>query len=267
MITESIRARLKELVYYKYLNARGSFRYFGQIAFFPKGSMAFKHILKNGIYEYDNLRYVTGNVKEGTVYLDIGANIGLMSLPILKQFKTTKVVSVEASPKTFGYLEATCREAGSPERWKLIHQPVGDVAGIEIDFYIASTENHAYESMRPTSRAPFLRTLKTTTTTIDEIWNGMGQQLVSFIKSDIEGADLLALKGGKECIASCRPVILVEWNAANILAFNIRGNELLEWCQNNGYACYAIPSMIRVESWLELKQHMLVTESFLLLPA
>ena len=266
MLRSSFKRFVKEKIYYKYLNLKGSFQYFGEKVVFPKGSLAFEYMMKNGVYEWDNLRFILGNIIEGSTYFDIGANVGLMSIPILSQFKKVKVVSIEASTITFGYLESNWRANRNSHRWLLINKAISNTSGKEIDFYLAKSKNNLYNSMKDTSRVDFASVTKITTTTIDEIWCGLNSPFVSFIKSDIEGADLLALKGGKTCIMNCRPIILLEWNMVNIVPFGFTNVDLLSMCEEIDYSCYALPAINRIISELELSQNALTTESFLLLP-
>ena len=266
MIRSTIRKFIKEKIYYRYLNRRGFFRFFGETVFFSKGSLSFEDVMKNGVYELDNIGFVQGNIIDGSTYLDIGGNIGLMSIPILKQFKSTKVVSIEASPNTFGYLKRTWEDSSVKDRWHLINSPISDIEGDQIDFYTSDSKNHAYESMRDTSRINFTEVIKLTTTTIDRIWIDLGKPTVSFIKSDIEGADLLALRGGKKCIEVCSPTILLEWNQQNIKPFGFKNTDLLLLCVEIGYRCYSLPYLNYISTDNELFQNALTTESFLLVP-
>src|SRR5205085_5274941 len=89
---------IKRTIYKAILNRKGSFRYFGQQVFFPKGSTTFSVALHDGIYEHDILKLLLNGIKDNTVYFDIGANIGLMSIPVLRHNSTITVVSIEASP-------------------------------------------------------------------------------------------------------------------------------------------------------------------------
>ena len=42
---------------------------------------------------------------------------------------------------------------------------------------------------------------------------------IDFIKMDVEGAELAALRGGRELLRRCRPVVLLECTAASAAAF------------------------------------------------
>ena len=117
-----------------------------------------------------------------------------------------------------------------------------------------------------TRRVSFSGTVKVPGITIDELWASLNKPDVSFIKSDIEGADLLALQGAISCMAQCKPMIMIEWNRVNIKPFEFQNQHLLDFCNNNNYRCYAIPSLIPINNAMELGLHSVITENFLLTP-
>jgi len=92
------RKILKRWLYGSCPGFAGTFPYFGTQVHFSKGSRSFRAACDQGIYESDNVRLLTALVRPGTLCLDIGTNIGLMSLPVLKAVSTSRVVSFEASP-------------------------------------------------------------------------------------------------------------------------------------------------------------------------
>lgn len=256
---------IKQQVYKKYLNLVGVFRYFGEQVFFPKYSTTFKLAIRDGIYEHEILKFLVHFVKDDSVYLDIGANIGLMSIPVLAKNPSVKVLSFEASPSTFGYLKKTWDRSKYKDRWVVYNNAVSD-SNMELDFFIAKDADGAYESMKDTKRVNFSGTIKVPGITVDTVWNDLNKPNVSVIKSDIEGADLLALRGATSCISECKPIIVLEWNNVNIEPFQFKNEDLMEFCKNLHYQCYALPSLISVDNVLELDLQNVVTENYLLMP-
>ncbi len=261
----SLKKIIKATFYKRYLNQKGSFKYFGELVFFPKNSTTFNLAIKDGIYEFDILKFIINSIKEDSVYIDIGANIGLMTIPVLKKMPAVKVLSFEASPNTFSYLKRTWESSTVRDRWTIYNNAVSD-NNAEIDFFTATGAEGAYESMQDTKRVSFSGKIKVAGITIDEIWRSRNQPPVSFIKSDIEGADILALRGALSCINTCKPMIMLEWNKINIKAFQLEHEDLMNFCKEIRYKCYAIPSLIVVQNTVELDLQGVVTENFLLVP-
>ena len=75
--------------------------------------------------------------KPGTTILDIGANIGAMSVPLLAQFSDVRVVSFEPSPSVLPYLTRTRDECRFRDRWVVI--PLAATAK-------AGQESHSFNS-------------------------------------------------------------------------------------------------------------------------
>ncbi len=62
-------------------------------------------LLINGVYEQDILHFLRKEIKDGSIYFDIGANIGSLGLPIVKAKPGIHYYGFEASPKVFAFLE------------------------------------------------------------------------------------------------------------------------------------------------------------------
>jgi len=83
---------------------------------------------------------------------------------------------------------------------------------------------------------------------------------------DIEGGEYDAIVGGRECLASTRPVLHVEWNIINLRAYGRPPEVLLDLASNLGYRIYDADSLNVVNDAVSLKLRMIRTESFLLIP-
>lgn len=261
----SFKKNIKRRLVKPFWNFRGSFQYFGEKVYFPKNSIIFNRAIEEGIYEQENLKIIKAFIKPNSTVFDVGANIGLMAIPLLAADKSIKVVSVEASPNTLPYLQKTFSKHSNKKNWTIIDKAVSDKSGT-ISFNLASKANGAYESILNTKRTDFTNSVQIDCTTIDLIWNDLKKPLISFIKIDIEGADLLALKGASYCIKECKPVILMEWNQVNIKPFNLNNTDLLFFAQESNYSIYALPTMNKIACFTDMKLFGLLTENFLLVP-
>jgi len=249
----------------KYWNIKGVFPYFKQHVFFPKNSIIFLRAIDEGIYENDNVKIINSLIMENTTLLDIGANIGLMAIPTLSTPKNVRVISVEPSPNSFPFLAKTHHNSSFKDRWNLINKAVSDKEG-KVNFQLATPNDAAYESILNTSRVNFIDSVEVECTTIDNIWEELSKPEVSFIKIDIEGADLLALKGATNCISNCKPKILMEWNKTNIIPFNLDNNDLMAFTKSIDYKIFALPYFAKCETVSDLNLLFQFDENFLLVP-
>ncbi|MFD2161018.1 FkbM family methyltransferase [Paradesertivirga mongoliensis] len=262
----TLRSLIKQRLISHFWNLKKKFKYFSTTVYFPKDSALFKRAMKEGIYEYDNLKIIRALAKRETTVLDVGANIGLMAIPLLNMDDSLKIISIEASPNTLPYLNKTWNDSNYHDRWQIIGNAVSDRSGI-VDFHLAKPSDGAYDSIRDTQRKSYSEVVKVECTTIDEIWDSVQRTHISLIKIDIEGADLLALKGATNCIEKCRPAILMEWNQTNIQPFGLNNNDLIEFVRSNNYYLYALPEITKISSSDELNLFSIRTENFLLLPS
>ncbi len=260
-----IKRQIKLHIARHYWNITGSFTYYDQQIFFPKNSEIFLRTIKEGIYEADTLRVITALIKPGTEVFDIGTNIGTISIPILSCFETITLISVEASPNTLPYLMKTHAANKNLKRWIIIDKAVADIEK-KINFKLAKASVGGYDSISDTKRTVFENFVEMDCTTIDTIWGNRNKPEVSFIKLDIEGSDLLALKGGLNCIKTCKPSILLEWNPINIKAFSLVNKDLYDFFTGIDYACFSVPVLNKVSNLNDLNLYGNFTENFLLIP-
>ena len=258
-----LKKEIKLNVASRYWNYRGRFKYYAQTVYFPKNSIIFRRAVKEGIYEHDILSIIFPLIKPGTEVFDIGANIGIMAIPMLTFDKSIRVISAEASPNSLPFLKKTNLLSPDKNRWIIIDKAIAEKEG-KLKFHLASKDNGAYDSINDTKRADYLNVVEVEATTIDAIWKSRNEPDVSVIKSDIEGADLLALKGGIQCIQKCKPSILIEWNVLNIKPFGFTNKDLYDFARSINYELYAIPALIKITNAHDFDLQSKYTENFLL---
>lgn len=261
----NIRQKVKKWLYGNCPGFAGSFPYFKTKTYFPPNSLVFTLACEQGIYEADSLSLILSLVKEDTVYFDVGANIGMMSIPVLHNKQNVRVISIEPSPNTLPYLQKTAKKSVYRDRWVIVGKAVGETKGA-IDFFVASPELGAFDGRNDTKRAGETRKVVVEMTTIDYEWELLGCPDVSLLKIDVEGAETSVIHGATNCIKSTKPYILIEWNIENLNANNCNPNTILELAKNANYEIYSVPNLVHVVSGTDLHLQMLNTENFLLAP-
>ncbi|MCC6357026.1 MAG: FkbM family methyltransferase [Verrucomicrobiae bacterium] len=242
---------------------RGKFRYCGTRVYFPPGSIVFRMACADGLYESDNQRLLGSLVRPGSCLFDVGANIGLMAIPVLRWVEDSRVVSFEPSPTVLPCLRRTVAGSGFGGRWALVEKAVGARVG-SVGFALSTGAESAFEGIRPTGRAKTVGQAEVPLTTLDAEWERLGRPEVSAIKIDIEGADIDAIRGATGLIVAQHPAILVEWYAPNLAAFGIEPGALFDIAGDLDYRLYAMPHLVRIETAGELRLHMVHTDTFLL---
>ena len=261
----TLRQRLKYWLYGYCPGFAGAFTYFGTKIYFPKGSLSFLAACQQGIFEADNVRLLQGLVRPGSLFFDVGTNIGLMSVPVMRTVPGARVVSFEPSPNSIPWLQRTMAESPFKDRWTLITKAVGAQTG-RVAFSVSETKSSLFDGIQNTRQAASARAVEVEQTTLDTTWKELGSPDVSLIKCDVEGGELAVLEGGRECLAASRPAVLTEWNRQNLAAYGFQPGVLLEFAEAHGFHIFSVPRLSRINSLRELDAHLVFTETFLMLP-
>lgn len=244
----------------------GAFPYFGTQVHFPRGSVSFRAACEQGIFEADNTRLLCALVEPGSHMFDVGGNIGLMAIPVLQSQPDCCVVSFEPSHNTLPWLHQTIAGSSFKERWTLIEKAVGATSGVTT-FSLSDQTNSLYDGIRSTQRVACQRKVEVPITTLDDTWQSMGRPRVSVIKVDVEGGELAALQGARECLKMERPAVLLEWNRQNLAAYDCAPESLVYFASEMGFELFSLPNLVPITTQRHLKAHMVFTENFLLSPS
>lgn len=83
-----------------------------------------------GVWEPDLAAYIHARLKQGDVFVDVGANIGYDTLLAARRVGATgRVIAIEASPPVFERLRETLRINAAPGNVRFINQAAADKAG------------------------------------------------------------------------------------------------------------------------------------------
>jgi len=243
----------------------GAFPYFGFQVYFPSRCTAFRRACAEGVFEAENVRALQLLCRPGSYMFDVGANLGLMALPVLRSVPDSRVISFEPSPNALPWLRKTVARSSIEDRWQLVEKAVSCAPGI-IPFSVSAVTEGLYDGLLHTRRTDEARKVKVEVTTLDLQWERLGRPDLSVIKIDVEGGELDVLRGGQTCLSHARPFVLTEWCPLNLKAYGIPNESLFRFVREHGYLLYALPQMIPVTSCADLNLQMMRTESFLLTP-
>lgn len=150
-------------------------------------------------YEPVETKIIKGLVKEGDVIVDAGANIGYYTVLLSRAVGDTgKVYAFEPGEECFNLLSKNIKENGC-KNVVLINKALSDKEG-DIQFYINERDKGSSSMIKDANG--FKVTVKGTTLDkeIDEP--------IDFMKMDIEGAELGALKGATTLLCSCKKMVI-----------------------------------------------------------
>jgi SAM-dependent methyltransferase len=117
------------------------------------------HLLVDGVYEPTALDFVLNRLTSAAVFFDVGANIGVFTLPAAQKVGAAgRVVAIEPSPRVFPYLQRNVHE-NTLLNVDLIQCAAIDVKSSEVAFYEAPADHFGMGSMGAQftrSRYPYL---------------------------------------------------------------------------------------------------------------
>jgi FkbM family methyltransferase len=135
---------------------------------------------------------------QAPVILDVGAHEGNWTRALLKARPSSRVIQFEPAPANITLLKTK-----SHQNIEIVEAAVSDQAG-QVEFYSASTSDlgslHARRESIFADR--HYEVISVAAITIDEAVGQRGLDRIDFLKMDIEGHELAALRGSKECLAA-----------------------------------------------------------------
>lgn len=199
------------------------------------------NLTKTGIYEPQETALIKKLIRPGYVVLDIGANIGYFTLLMAKQAK--QVHAFEPEPRNFQTLQKNI-ELNKLSNVKLYNAGVAET--------IQRTTLHLCDTNRGMHRIYPSQWCNEGTTEIQLVKIDDLIENADFIKMDIEGAELGALKGMKKLLGMGDPTVMMEFHPPSIIEYGAKPRDVYDFMLEIGYDI-KIPSMGEV-SFEELEK-------------
>jgi FkbM family methyltransferase len=164
-------------------------------------------------------------VKPGQVFYDIGAHGGVYSLTLLQRFPELTVHSFEPQPERL--LENLALNAVAPNRVHAV--ALGDETGLVKMTTKERSSNHI--SDKGERSVPIVR--------LDDYVRDNKLPSPDWIKIDVEGMELPALRGAEQTLRGSRPTIICEINHLSN-RYGSRVSDLVGYLGSLGYSMYAL---------------------------
>ena len=165
------------------------------------------HLAANGEYEPDTRDAVKANLHEGGLFIDVGANVGSICLPVSKCRPDTNALAIEASRLIFQYLQ---------------HNININNIGNCIAENCCAGESNGYTSFYPARNDAFgsgnrsggpSECERVPMRTLDELTEAHGFSRVDVLKVDVEGWEYFVLEGAKKILGGHpSPTVIFEFN-------------------------------------------------------
>lgn len=195
-------------------------------------------LIAEGEHERVELNVIDKIIRPEDTCVDIGANIGLYSILMGKRACNGKVFSFEPVPINRSLLMLNVA-LNNLQNINVIDAVVGNTEGM-IDFSVSM--DSAYSSIIPTNRKSEKEKIHAKVTTLDSYFYS-DKEKVDFIKVDVEGAELLVLKGAERLLTdeeSGPRAVLIELNAENQEAYGYTPWDIIQLMKKYDFDAYSL---------------------------
>jgi FkbM family methyltransferase len=213
-----------------------------------------------GAYEPVDFAMVRALMPSGGTFMDVGANIGWYSLHIAVRDPAARVLALEPVPASFRWLQAAVALNGVSN--VECHQlAVGERSGTTVLYVDPSIAGAA--SAAPSEHTETADAVECSVVTLDAF---VAEHAVTldFLKLDIEGGELAALRGASRLLASQRPIVFGEMLRKLARPFGYHPNDIIALMAEHGYECFHASADCRLTRFLTMDDSTVETNFYFL---
>lgn len=213
----------------------------GHKMFLSKNSEVSFHLVLKGKWEETETELIKNEIYDGNVVLDIGANIGYFTLIFAKKVGSKgKVFAFEPEPNNFRLLKKNV-QVNNFQNVVIENFALSENNG-RINLYLSERDvgsHRVYQSNKVTNNFVTVKKIKLD----DYLKKYSFSKNISFIKLDVEGAELDVLKGMTGILKNNKPLkILLEYSPSNLKEFGNNPEELLKFLNQYKFSFNIIDS-------------------------
>lgn len=213
-------------------------RVFGVVAEFGSRSKLFQRMFLASYSMYKEY-LEAGPVDElkqfvpvGSVVIDVGANVGFFS----KRFASWvgpqgQVILLEPEDRNFEALQSMLNRDGLIGRARLIKAAASETSGKAL---LKINPHHPGDHKLSTDDTG----VAVETVRLDDLVLDKGAGKPSLIKIDVQGAELIVLRGAPEILKQAKPALFVELDEAGLGKFGASVAQILGYMGSAGYDAY-----------------------------
>jgi FkbM family methyltransferase len=207
---------------------------------FNKGARAYvdlrdpevRNVFLRRSFEPDFCKLALAVLSEGGVYLDCGANFGLCTFALIP-FLADRNVSTylfEANPSLICYLERS-RKFFPSDHVEIVEGCLSDQQGVT---HLAISSQFTGQSHVDSNGA-----LEQRNVVLDDYLVSEGIERVTFLKIDLEGQELSALRGLSQTLRRCAiEAIYFEVRTELLQRYGLTPSEIINFLRQNGFRIY-----------------------------
>src|SRR6266851_6285690 len=212
-------------------------------------AVAMAYDIWSGGWQEPELDLIDYAVRQGETAIDIGANYGLYSYHLSRAVgRSGYVYAFEPIPYTadvfrkvsrllrLGNVQLTQMACGEKNGSLTFNVPIHESGAIIAGIVHLAARNNDRPGKEQHARFQRIREVSCQVIRIDDCLSDLKE--VSFLKCDIEGADLLALRGASALLAKHRPLVVCEINPWFLEGYGFCVNDVVGFFSKLDYQLY-----------------------------
>lgn len=197
-------------------------------------------VLAYGCFEPELLDFLRAHLSPGMTFLDVGANIGCISLPSAKWVSPGgSVVGFEPDPAVFSRLVKNAN--ANPElNVRTINTALGKTNGA-LRFFRSASDGAFSQATGSLYRSDWHdggSELEIKVERLDGLWPAA--ERIDVMKIDVEGAEFDVLTGAERTLRAWRPTLLIEVCPHTAAASHWQPQQLFEFLRTMGYETFRL---------------------------
>jgi FkbM family methyltransferase len=171
-------------------------------------------------------------VPAGSLVIDVGANVGFFSVRFAKWVGDNgKVVSIEPEDHNCNSLISALKRAGLLDRVHALKAVAAAEPGM---MFLEINPLHPADHRLSRDGTG----LSVTAVTLDELVPDRGYLRPALVKIDVQGAEMLVLKGSTNILTIAQPALFIELHEEGLSKFGTSVSEILDHLSEHGYEAY-----------------------------
>lgn len=193
-------------------------------------------IVRRGIIEPEDVRFFLSLLEPGMTVFDMGANLGMYTVLAARRVRANgSVHAFEPTPEVASRFKQNVAINGLAN--VVVNQKA--VAAAEGTATLHLQAGSDLNTLAPGTGTP----IEVQTVTLDGYVTAAGLARVDVMKVDVEGAEVMALRGGGDLLSGHNaPAIMIEFNPNALRAMRASVEELFDLLTAHGYRCYRLHS-------------------------
>jgi FkbM family methyltransferase len=178
--------------------------------------------------------------RKSRCFVDVGTNLGWFTCLASKMMPEGRVYGFEMDDGNFTLVQRNL-QLNHCDNVEVHHLAVSDAAG-KVSYVRQENSPSSVFRMSPTASANDDGTVTVQAVSLDEFFRDAAVQ-PDLMKIDVEGAEMLALRGMTDLLESAAPTLFVEVHPADLPSFGSNAFEVVKFLCDRGYSLWEILDM------------------------